>query len=474
VTGLILALRGLQVEGDCVRRRGRPRPLRLDKPEIEGTCSKADGGELRHCRRTRPTHKVAMSEQVVTGHLRRRPKSPRRPAKGAPSDIPATAPGAGARWRLGRNRWRTDTLYPETDGAGPMQNFVYLIGDPETAHCIVVEPRLGDRRHFPNRPGPTAMRLNGVLVTHTHQDHVGGHLSSATISWGGGSPRPELPPRSTSMRPAWKFLRGFGSDLVKVNGGDTLEVGRVKDQPSCHPRTYAGFGSALLVTAVDPRATRCSSSCGRTDLPGSRSRREMLHDFAYRRLGVFPTTYRGLPGHNIWRQRHHHQAMRASESHDALPGAMNGLPSCHGKGASAPRPVTMAGPGRPVCWTCLNPCVFNELPCRLPPNLVKGSLITVVLSSPVPRHRQRVAPLCLLGTGVRGHRTFFSPYLADCVRACRIPGWAFLTGRCARPRQWKQRCAQPTWWGAHPRPTLRSCSYPRGPSFAGIYRRSSS
>ena len=58
---------------------------------------------------------------------------------------------------------------------GPMQNFVYLIGDPETRECVAVDPAW-EIDAILGQVQADGMRLTGVLVTHTHQDHVGGHL----------------------------------------------------------------------------------------------------------------------------------------------------------------------------------------------------------------------------------------------------------------------------------------------------------
>ena len=33
-----------------------------------------------------------------------------------------------------------DTIYLEQMELGPMQNFVYLIGDPQARECVVVDP----------------------------------------------------------------------------------------------------------------------------------------------------------------------------------------------------------------------------------------------------------------------------------------------------------------------------------------------
>ena len=66
-------------------------------------------------------------------------------------------------------------LYLKQVEVGPMQNFVYLIGDRSARECVVVDPAW-EIDGIADLAAADDMELTGVLVTHTHQDHVGGHL----------------------------------------------------------------------------------------------------------------------------------------------------------------------------------------------------------------------------------------------------------------------------------------------------------
>ena len=70
-------------------------------------------------------------------------------------------------------------IYLKQMELGPMQNFVYLVGDPETRECVVVDPAW-EINTILDTAQAEGMTLTGALVTHTHQDHVGGSLES----WG--------------------------------------------------------------------------------------------------------------------------------------------------------------------------------------------------------------------------------------------------------------------------------------------------
>src|SRR3989442_951583 len=72
-----------------------------------------------------------------------------------------------------------DAIYLKQLELGPMQNFVYLVGDPVARQCVVVDPAW-EIDTIVNTAAADDMTLIGALVTHTHQDHVGGSLAS----WG--------------------------------------------------------------------------------------------------------------------------------------------------------------------------------------------------------------------------------------------------------------------------------------------------
>src|SRR2546422_686462 len=70
-------------------------------------------------------------------------------------------------------------IYLKQMELGPMQNFVYLVGDPETRECVVVDPAW-EIDTIVGTAEADGMTITDALVTHTHQDHVGGSLES----WG--------------------------------------------------------------------------------------------------------------------------------------------------------------------------------------------------------------------------------------------------------------------------------------------------
>jgi glyoxylase-like metal-dependent hydrolase (beta-lactamase superfamily II) len=193
----------------------------------------------------------------------------------------------------------TDTeIYLKQLELGPMQNFVYLVGDRQARECVVVDPAW-EIDTIIDTAQADDMRLVGALVTHTHQDHVGGSLAS----WGmpGRIPGVEellarVPARVYVHKAEREFLPGLGSDLVKVDNHDTLAVGRLTLTFLHTPGHTPGSQCFLVDGRLVSGDTLFIDSCGRTDLPGS-DPSEMYHSLT-QRLGALPDDTVLLPGHN--------------------------------------------------------------------------------------------------------------------------------------------------------------------------------
>lgn len=189
-------------------------------------------------------------------------------------------------------------IYLKQMELGPMQNFVYLVGDPATRECVVVDPAW-DIDRIVDTAETDGLRIVGALVTHTHQDHVGGSLAD----WGlpGRIPGVEdllarVPARVYVHKAEREFLRGFGSDLVKVDNHDTLQVGRLTITFLHTPGHTPGSQCFLVDGRLISGDTLFIGSCGRTDLPGS-DPTEMYYSLT-QRLAALPDDTVLLPGHN--------------------------------------------------------------------------------------------------------------------------------------------------------------------------------
>jgi len=191
-----------------------------------------------------------------------------------------------------------EAIYLKQMELGPMQNFVYLVGDPATRECVVVDPAW-EIDTIVETASADGYTIKGALVTHTHQDHVGGSLED----WGmpGRIPGVEellsLGPAKVYVHKAEReFMKGFGSDLVKVDNHDTLQIGRLTLTFLHTPGHTPGSQCFLVDDRLVSGDTLFIGSCGRTDLPGS-DPKEMYYSLT-QRLGALPDDTVLLPGHN--------------------------------------------------------------------------------------------------------------------------------------------------------------------------------
>ena len=119
-------------------------------------------------------------------------------------------------------------LYFKQIEIGPIQNFTYLIGDPTTREALVVDAawdipaiiRLAEQDGF---------TITKALVTHYHQDHLGGEFAGHDIQ--GAAELLEQAKAKVYIHkaeaPFLSRLAGLSaSDIVKVDSGDTTSVDR--------------------------------------------------------------------------------------------------------------------------------------------------------------------------------------------------------------------------------------------------------
>ena len=188
----------------------------------------------------------------------------------------------------------TEALYLKQMELGPMQNFVYLVGDREAGECVVVDPAW-EIDTIVRTAEADGMRITGALVTHTHPDHVGGHLFGMDIP-GAEDLLERVPVRVYVHKAEREFLRGFGSDLTKVEAGTELAVGRLTITFIHTPGHTPGSQCFLIDGRLISGDTLFINACGRTDLPGGDPTE--MHRSLTQRLAKLPDDTVLLPGHN--------------------------------------------------------------------------------------------------------------------------------------------------------------------------------
>ncbi len=189
-------------------------------------------------------------------------------------------------------------LYLRQLEVGPMQNFVYLIGDRERRQAVVVDAAW-DVDGILQVAESDGFEIVAGLVTHFHPDHLGGSLMGTQIAGAAElvARRPVKIHLHKTELPYVARLSGLSaSDVVPTEGGDTLRVGDLEIRFLHTPGHTPGSQCFLVDGRLVSGDTLFIGACGRVDLPGSspedlyRSLNDVL-----RRLPEETVLY---PGHN--------------------------------------------------------------------------------------------------------------------------------------------------------------------------------
>ena len=167
-------------------------------------------------------------------------------------------------------------LYFAQVPVGEMANFAYLVGSREARECLLVDPAWSVDALL-DQAEADGMRVAGALVTHYHQDHVGGSIFGMEIEGLARLMARAPVPVHVNAHEAEGVRKVTGlsaSDLVPHAGGDVLALGAVRVRLLHTPGHTPGSQCFLVEEAGAPGRlvsgdTLFLGSCGRVDLPGS-------------------------------------------------------------------------------------------------------------------------------------------------------------------------------------------------------------
>ena len=168
---------------------------------------------------------------------------------------------------------------------GPMQNFVYLLGDPATREAAVIDPAW-DVDAILAAARQDDYTIRHIFVTHTHFDHVNGV-----------APLVEQTDAQVHVHPTEASqLRLEPGALARVTSGDQVQVGRLPvtciHTPGHTPGSQCFFVDGRLLSGD----TLFIQGCGRCDLPGGDP--EEMYRSLTERLGRLDDRTLLYPGHN--------------------------------------------------------------------------------------------------------------------------------------------------------------------------------
>jgi len=181
---------------------------------------------------------------------------------------------------------------------GPMQNYVYLLGDPTTREAAVVDAAW-DVEAIVRTAEADGYRITTDLVTHFHPDHLGGNMMGHQIE-GAAELVARAPARIVVHKAELPYVHRLtglsSSDLTPVEGGDEIQVGNLTVKLLHTPGHTPGSQCFLVGGSLVSGDTLFIGSCGRVDLPGSNP--EDMYRSLTQILGALPDETTLYPGHN--------------------------------------------------------------------------------------------------------------------------------------------------------------------------------
>jgi hydroxyacylglutathione hydrolase len=179
----------------------------------------------------------------------------------------------------------TSSIYLKQVELGPMANYVYFVGDPNTHEVAVVDPAW-DVERIVDLAQENDLTITKILITHSHFDHINGveDLLNRTKA------------KVYINKMEAEFMKAVWPDLVKVESGDTTRVGEVDITFLHTPGHTPGSQCFLVQHHLISGDTLFIGACGRCDLPGSNP--EDMYYSLTQKLAKLDDRTVVFPGHN--------------------------------------------------------------------------------------------------------------------------------------------------------------------------------
>jgi hydroxyacylglutathione hydrolase len=155
--------------------------------------------------------------------------------------------------------------------AGPMQNFVYVVGCPTTREVVLIDPAW-EVDALLDHVRENGYEPVGALVTHYHPDHCGGSIRGHRIEGVAHLLEKQGMKVHVNKHEADGLKKVTGledSDMVKVDSGDKLKVGDIEIEFLHTPGHTPGSQCFRIKNTLVSGDTLFVQGCGRVDLPGS-------------------------------------------------------------------------------------------------------------------------------------------------------------------------------------------------------------
>lgn len=176
-------------------------------------------------------------------------------------------------------------LYVKQIEVGPMQNYMYILGDRQAQEAVVVDPAWEVDRVL-KVAAADRMKVSKALVTHTHFDHVNGVEDFLRLTDG----------QVYVHKNEIQFLKGMRTNLKPCESGEEIAVGEISIKFIHTPGHTPGSQCFLVADHLVSGDTLFINACGRCDLPGGNP--EEMYRSLTEKLMKLDDDVLLLPGHN--------------------------------------------------------------------------------------------------------------------------------------------------------------------------------
>ena len=168
---------------------------------------------------------------------------------------------------------------------GPMENFLYFLGDARDREIAVVDPAW-DVDYLCAEAKKDGCKISLILLTHGHPDHVNGLKEILS--------RRDVP--AYISRHEAPFLKPRHKNIVEVEDRQKIKIGGIEIECLLTPGHTPGCQCFKYKDVLISGDTLFIDGCGRCDLPGSDP--EAMYHSLYNVIGKFPDATLIYPGHN--------------------------------------------------------------------------------------------------------------------------------------------------------------------------------
>ena len=168
---------------------------------------------------------------------------------------------------------------------GPMQNYIYFIGDPSTHEVAIVDPAW-DIDFILKKAAENDYKIKSAILTHGHHDHTNGLDALLTVL--------DIPVFVSKHEAS--FYKPVGNAIKEVDDLEKIRIGNIDVECLLTPGHTPGSQCFLVGNQLIAGDTLFIDACGRCDFPGGSA--EALYDSLHNRLMKLPDDTILYPGHN--------------------------------------------------------------------------------------------------------------------------------------------------------------------------------